>query len=557
VSVAPMPEVLVVGAGPVGLTMAAEFARHGQRCRIIDRLDAPSGFCKAIGVTPRTLEVWDDMGIAQPMIDAGLWLEGLRMIIPGQPPNDVISDLSDLPYGNLGIPQYETERILAEHLGRIGVDVERGVALNGLSDDGRRVHVELGHAGGRIERAQFRYVVGCDGAHSVVRKAAGIGFPGDQFPVEFMLGDVVIDWDVPRGFAVFAIRPNEDGPPDFFVAIPLPERKRYRVSMLAPREPAEADDAHGILSERPGPSLDELQAVADRLLPAVPQISDLRWSSLFRISMRLADEYRAGNAFIAGDAAHIHPPTGGQGMNTGIQDAYNLAWKMALVLRGAAAERLLDSYEAERRPVGAEVVARTRAESEGLGRTKRGPDDRLKDTQILVNYRDSEGVEDAAEETATDDAPRAGDRAPDAEGLRRGHVGFPLRLFDVLRGSEHVLVLYLGEQAEHYADEVAALGSTATADGLIRTVAIVTPGSAAIDLGVPLLRDMQSAFVRCYRAKVGMMWLIRPDGYIGLRSAALDRAVLERFVQRTVGIDLFEPVTPPEARPCVPARDAW
>lgn len=126
-----------------------------------------------------------------------------------------------------------------------------------------------------------------------------------------MLGDVVIDWDVPRGFAVFAIRPNEDGPPDFFVAIPLPERKRYRVSMLAPGEPAVAGDAHGILSERPGPSLDELQAVADRLLPAVSQISDLRWS-LFRISMRLADEYRAGNAFIAGDAAHIHPPTGGQ-----------------------------------------------------------------------------------------------------------------------------------------------------------------------------------------------------------------------------------------------------
>jgi 2-polyprenyl-6-methoxyphenol hydroxylase-like FAD-dependent oxidoreductase len=537
VSPAAAAEVLVVGAGPVGLTMAAELARHGQRCRIIDRLDAPSGFCKAIGVTPRTLEVWEDMGIVRPMIDAGLWLEGLRMIIPGQPSRDAISDLSDLPYGNLGIPQYETERILTEHLRRIGVDVERGVALNGFGDDGRRVHVELGHSDGQIERTEFRFVVGCDGAHSAVRKAAGIGFPGDRFPVEFMLGDVMIDWEVPRGFAVFAIHPNEDGPPDFLVAIPLPERKRYRVSMLAPGEPAEADDAHGILSERPGPSLDELQAVADRLLPAVPQISDLRWSSLFRISMRLADKYRAGNAFIAGDAAHIHPPTGGQGMNTGIQDAYNLAWKMALVLRGAAAERLLDSYEAERRPVGAEVVARTRAESEGLGRTKRGPDDRLKDTQILVNYRDSGWVEDAPDGAATDDAPRAGDRAPDAEGLRRDHVGFPLRLFDVLRGTEHVLVLYLGEQAGRYADDVAALGSTATADGLIRTVAIAAPSSPAIDLGFPVLHDVHGAFVRTYHAKVGMMWLIRPDGYIGLHSAALDRAVLERFVQRTLGME--------------------
>jgi 2-polyprenyl-6-methoxyphenol hydroxylase-like FAD-dependent oxidoreductase len=529
------PEVLVVGAGPVGLTMAAELARHGQSCRIIDRLEAPSGFCKAIGVTPRTLEVWEDMGIARPMIDAGLWIEGLHMILPGQPPRDVISDLADLPYGNLGLPQYETERILTEHLARIGVAVERGVALNRLDDDGRRVHVELVRSGRQIERADFRYVVGCDGAHSAVRKAVGIGFPGDQFPVEFMLGDVALDWDVPRGLAVFAIHPNENGPPDFFVAIPLPEQKRYRVSMLAPGEPPQANDAHGILSERPGPSLDELQTVADRLLPSAARISDLRWSSLFRISMRLADKYRVGNAFIAGDAAHIHPPTGGQGMNTGIQDAYNLAWKMALVLRGAADGRLLDSYDTERRPVGADVVARTRAESEGLGRTRRGPDDRLKDTQILVNYRDSGWVEDAADAAATADPPHAGDRAPDAQGLRRDHVGFPLRLFDVLRGTQYVLLLYLGEQAGHYADQVAALRQMPVVEGLVRTVAIAAPGGAAIDLGVPVLCDEQGAFARSYHAKAGMMWLVRPDGYIGLRSAALDTAVLGRFLQRVLG----------------------
>ena len=124
-----MEEVLVVGAGPVGLTMAAELARHGRRCRIIDRLDRPSGYCKAIGVTPRTLEVWEDMGVARPMIDAGLWISGLRTIIAGGAPLDVVPDLSDLPYGQLGIPQYATERILAEHLARLGIVVERGVAL--------------------------------------------------------------------------------------------------------------------------------------------------------------------------------------------------------------------------------------------------------------------------------------------------------------------------------------------------------------------------------------------------------------------------------------------
>jgi 2-polyprenyl-6-methoxyphenol hydroxylase-like FAD-dependent oxidoreductase len=172
-----MSEVLVVGAGPVGLTMAAELARHGARCRIIDRLTAPTGYCKAIGVTPRTLEVWEDMGVVRAMIDAGVWLRGLRMIVAGQA-RETWPDLSDLPYGQLGIPQYATERLLSEHLARFGFGVERGVALTGLRDDGRRVAVELAHADGRSESAEFRYVVGCDGAHSAVRHELGIGFAG-------------------------------------------------------------------------------------------------------------------------------------------------------------------------------------------------------------------------------------------------------------------------------------------------------------------------------------------------------------------------------------------
>jgi 2-polyprenyl-6-methoxyphenol hydroxylase-like FAD-dependent oxidoreductase len=144
-----MAEVLVVGAGPVGLTMAAELARHGTRCRIIDRLAAPSPYCRAIGVTPRTLEVWDDMGIAREMIDAGLWLEGRRSIIQGHAADDAVLDLSDLPYAQLGLPQYETERVLTQHLARFGIAVERGVGLAGLSQDAHAVTVRLDHADGR------------------------------------------------------------------------------------------------------------------------------------------------------------------------------------------------------------------------------------------------------------------------------------------------------------------------------------------------------------------------------------------------------------------------
>ena len=193
-----MADVLVVGAGPVGLTMAAELARHGVRPRIVDRLPAPSGYCKAIGVTPRTLEIWDTMGVVQPMIERYCGCAGFARSCPGQGARDAISDLSDLPLMvNLGIRLYVTERILTDHLARFGVTVERGVTLTELHDDGRRVRAMLAHPDGRVEQTEYRYVVGCDGAHSAVRHAVNIGFPGDRFPMEFILGDVAIDWDVP------------------------------------------------------------------------------------------------------------------------------------------------------------------------------------------------------------------------------------------------------------------------------------------------------------------------------------------------------------------------
>jgi 2-polyprenyl-6-methoxyphenol hydroxylase-like FAD-dependent oxidoreductase len=521
-----MTEVLVVGAGPVGLTMAAELGRHGARCRIIDRLAAPTGYCKAVGVTPRTLEVWEDMGVVRAMIDAGLWLRGLRMIVTGTP-HDTLMDLSALPYGQLGIPQYETERIMSEHLARFGIGVERGVALTSLRDDGRRVAVELAGANGRIESAEFRYVVGCDGAHSAVRHALDIGFPGDRFPMPFMLGDVAIDWDVPRGLAVMSAVPRENAAPDFVVAIPLPGRNRYRLSMLAPPDLATPGigPEHGIASELPGPTLAELQTVADRLLPGAPRLADLRWSSLFGISMRLADNYRVGNAFIVGDAAHIHPPTGGQGMNTGIQDAYNLAWKMTQVLHGVADARLLDSYEAERRPVGAEVVARTRQASMSFGRERASKEERLADTQILVNYRGSAWVKDAT--PALKATVRAGDRAPDVQGLRRDQIGFPLRLFDVLRGTAHVLVCCLaaGELRGRVPDLEMLARELHDANGpKARVVAIVTGATGVTDLvGITLLLDYAGAFARAYGATAGYTCLVRPDGYLAYVADRLER----------------------------------
>lgn len=512
-----MTDVLVVGAGPVGLTMAAELARHGVRCRIVDRLERPLPYCRAIGVTPRTIELWDDMGIARPMIDAGLWITGLRSIVHGHPAVDLHQDLSDLPYAQLGLPQYETERLLTQHLGSFGIEVELGTALTALEQDDKRVAVRLTTAG-KEEQARFRYVVGCDGAHSTVRHAIGIGFEGEAFPMAFMLGDVRIDWDLPRGMALRALRLVEDSAPDMFIAIPLPERQRYRVSARAPSDLSSAAGGtdHGIQAETHGPDLATLQAVADDLLPARTPLSDLRWSSIFRISMRLAAQYRRGRVFIAGDAAHIHPPTGGQGMNTGIQDAYNLAWKLALVSRERAPESLLDSYEEERRPVGAEVVASTRAASESYGRERKP--DRLADTQIGISYRDK---------NAATVEPAPGDRAPDAGGLRRQGVGFPQRLFDILRGTEHVLISHLPQSSPQAIADLAAFAR----EGM-RVVGILAQGEPLDHEGVAFYRDEHGAFAKIYGPHQSV-FLVRPDGHIAWRGESWRDPGLDAHLART------------------------
>jgi len=517
-----MAEILVVGAGPVGLTMAIALARQGIACRIIDRLDAPSPYCRAIGVTPRTLEVWDDLGIVRPMIDGGIWLRSLRTVVNGQVVQEVTEGLPDLPYGlNLGLPQNVTERILTRHLATLGIRIERGTALTALVQDKDAVQVTLERDGQR-ETASFAYVAGCDGAHSSVRKALGIGFPGEAYPVEFMLGDVHVETDLPRGMALRAVSFGEEGMTGFLVAIPLPEAQRYRLSMFAPEDPAPAPAgdgiAHGIQSERPAPGLERLQAEADAVLPGLV-LSDLRWSSIYRISMRLAERYQSGRVFIAGDAAHIHPPTGGQGMNTGIQDAYNLAWKLALVMQGAAPPALLDSYEAERRPVGEDVLARTIAETEAFRTGARGGgENKLQGAQLAISYRDSAWVSDEAG-TAMADGPQAGDRAPDANGLAQAEIGYPLRLFDLLRGAGHVLLLRLDHAGDAEAARDLAAGLAARHGDLLRCYALAPAGQVLDEIpGLPLLTDAAGEFQRRYGGSGRAAWLVRPDGYLGYRT---------------------------------------
>lgn len=213
------------------------------------------------------------------------------------------------------------------------------------------------------------------------------------------------------------------------------------------------DTDHGIQSERPTPGLDVLQAKVSELVDEPVILSDLRWSSIFRLSMRLANSYQAGCVFLAGDAAHIHLPTGGQGMNTSIQDAYNLAWKLALLLKGVSPENLLESYTVERREEGEKVIERTLQAS--MGTSNKGfRTGRLTDTQLLVTYRTSPWVSQDTAPTRPDDALRPGDRAPDCTGLRRQGVGYAFRLFDVLRGTVHVLLVDVRSDTKKVLDDL-------------------------------------------------------------------------------------------------------
>ena len=357
-------DILVGGAGPVGLTVAIELARRGIACRIVDPLLEAPPYAKAVGVQPRTLEIFEGMGVLRPILDASVPLRGQIVFIDCHLSSQLELPLpADVPFGFIAIPQYETERVLAEELAIHGGVIERGLSLTAFEQDADGVTATLSAPAGD-SHLRCRYLIRADGAHSVVRKGLGLSFEGGAFVEQYMLGNVEVDWSLPHDRVLRSMHKTKGQPDDVLVCVPLPGRGRYRMSMRAADDLATASSgaadgvAHGFEGSRK-PELHHIQAVLDRLSPEPVVARNLRWSSMFRISHRIVNVYARSRVFVAGDAAHIHPPTGAQGMNFGVQDAHNLAWKLALAVRGEAAAGLLDSYDAERRPIGEDVVGRT------------------------------------------------------------------------------------------------------------------------------------------------------------------------------------------------------
>jgi 2-polyprenyl-6-methoxyphenol hydroxylase-like FAD-dependent oxidoreductase len=515
-------DVLIVGAGPTGLVMAHELARDGVGCRIIDKSAHASTHSKAIAIHARTLEVFELMTIVDDFMAVGKQITAVDLHGERGP-------IAHIGFGSLatrypyvlGVPQDETERILEERLARHGVRVERDTQLIGLAQHDAGVRAQL-RIGERVEEVEAPWLIGCDGPHSTVREKLGIRFAGGTYPELFVLADIKLRAD----FADAAARVflGEKGALAFF---PMAQ-DRWR--LIVTNSPADW---------RQEPSLAQCQALVDERGPGGIVLSDPRWTSVFRIHRREAARFRQGCVFLAGDAAHIHSPVGGQGMNAGIRDAFNLAWKLGLVAAGQAAPEFLDSYEAERKPADEAVIRQTdRAtrmvslhgsvtrfvRDHAMSLLTRLPSVEAKIGEavsgIAVDYRGSPIVEDHPVGTP---GPHAGDRAPDAP-LADARSGAALRLYDLFAEHRHVLLL-LGDAPALRPNELSGLP-----ERYLMARRISAPGTSDADL-----IDCEGAVAAQYGA-VPAAYLIRPDGYIGMRCPA-DKAAahLPRYFARLRG----------------------
>jgi 2-polyprenyl-6-methoxyphenol hydroxylase-like FAD-dependent oxidoreductase len=337
-------DVLVIGAGPVGLAMAAELARYGLSVRIVDKSSQPTDKSKALVLWSRTLEMFDRMGCTSTFVDAGLKVTAANIVAGNREIARITLNgvASPHPFALL-LPQSDTERLLEQHLNNLGVEVERSTELQQFTAADDHVVSTLINPQGQQQTVSSQWLIGCDGAHSAVRHELQMDFVGDTMPSNWVLADVQLAGAPNPG--EITVLWHTDG---VLVIFPI-KHDRYRVI---------ADVGDTVHDTAPAdPTLDDVQALLDRRGPGGVQASSPLWLAGFQINERKIANYRAGRVFLVGDAAHIHSPAGGQGMNTGIQDACNLAWKLALVTRNlCASEPLLSSYSIERSAVGDEVL---------------------------------------------------------------------------------------------------------------------------------------------------------------------------------------------------------
>jgi 2-polyprenyl-6-methoxyphenol hydroxylase-like FAD-dependent oxidoreductase len=488
-------DVLICGAGAAGLTLAIDLARRGVSFRLIDKTDDPFRGSRGKGIQPRTQEIFEDLGIIDRIVAVGgpyppqrAYREDGSYTEAGviEHPESTPAEPYQIP---LMVPQFLTERVMRERLLELGRCVEFGCKLVALEQDKDGVTARLaGKAGEEIFRV--RYLVGADGGHSLVRHVLNIGFPGKTLGVRAVVADVVL-----TGLGREAWHRFNEGSMDRQVSLcPLAGTELFQLQAPIPLDGDVDLSAEGLSA-----------MMADRTGRDDIRIQSVSWASAFSMNARLADRYSVGRVVLVGDAAHTHPPTGGQGLNTSVQDAYNLGWKLAAVIDGAS-DALLDSYEEERRPVAAGMLGLA---TKLLDAAKRGDMRRSRDVQQLdVGYPESS----LALEKPVRSSPLAGNRAPDAP--IRGAAGRPVRLFELFKGPHWTL---LGYEVERDAvrsrpglhiHTVGSRGDLIDESGYLRDAYVLAPGD----------------------------WvLVRPDGYIGAIVSSGEMDALETYL-RHVGL---------------------
>jgi 2-polyprenyl-6-methoxyphenol hydroxylase-like FAD-dependent oxidoreductase len=520
-------QVLIVGAGPTGLVLACGLLAGGVRARIIDKGDGVRLQSRALGIHARTLEVFDMMGVADRFVEHGQMVRRFHMYTDGKTLVRLELARNGSRFGYmLDVPQDVTETILRQRVAELGGRVEPGTELSGLSQDPGGVTATVTGRGGITRAITADYVVGADGAHSRVRSELGLDFQGHPYAQDWLLADVRLDWDRPDDEMHAFFR--RDGRP--LICMPMREQ-RWRVILPYAGE-----------RDRRAPALEEIQQLVAERAPEPVPVSDPSWLATFQCQRRSTHVYRHGRVMLAGDAVHIHSPAGGQGMNTGMMDAHNLAWKLALVASGQAPDGLLDSYGQERGPVAADVLALTHALVR-LGTTTHPMQRALRNTIVpaagrlaplqrrAVRRISHTGVAYPAS-PLTRPAPgrgdlRPGDRAPDLEVT--GQAGMT-RLYEVLRHGRHVLLLSGPDQGGNQApwahllrDEVVAV---AAANGMNRP-----PGS---------------------------VYLLRPDGYVAARGSAASPDSLLDYLRLLFGTsEARQPAPAPVPQGFAPGVKLW
>lgn len=476
-------DVLICGAGAAGLSLAIDLARRGVDFRLIEKAETPFHGSRGKGIQPRSQEVFEDYGIVDRLFATGGPYPPIREYradgsFVDSPISDARGPTPAEPYHTpLMVPQSLTETVMRERLAELGHHVEFGRELTGLSQDAEGVTAQV-----ESEIVCARYLVGSDGGRSFVRQALDVGFPGETLGARAIVADVELE-----GIGRDAWHRFGSGPQQMLLC-PLAGTQLFQVQAPVSLEGDVDLTAKGLtamVAERTGRDI---------------VIRSVVWASAYSMNARLADRYRVGRVFLAGDAAHIHPPTGGQGLNTSVQDSYNLGWKLGAVLGGAPKE-LLATYEEERRPIAASMLGMAKRL---LDEGKQGPMRRGRETrQLDLGYIGTS----LALQTPERHCLQAGDRAPDAP--MYGAAGQPTRLFSVLRGPHWTLLGYEADRA-----------AVAPRPGLhVRTIG--PRGDLVDDAG---------HFRDAYGLSPGEWVLVRPDGYVGAIVGADNVSALERYL---------------------------